>query len=231
MSTLTSNPKLSPAELVFQLAQLEAILDIRIGDIPAAQIIRTATRMIEKLTSVDAEKARHPLMELRDSSGMRDLMALLVNAVEDTMRSHPEELTCCSVTRIRCAAAREFLSGNKTPSNETGAHCVHPLGALFHHGFVSGKLHDYRCNLCDTVVNIPGLDSRIWAAARVDFQDARPVCPQCGQINGFHRETCPLRHSEKAAASPGAPPGCGYPECGCPDITQCKANVDDETGR
>lgn len=29
--------------------------------------------------------------------------------------------------------------------------------------------------------------------------DARPVCPQCGQINGFHRETCPLRHSEKAS--------------------------------
>jgi hypothetical protein len=29
----------------------------------------------------------------------------------------------------------------------------------------------------------------------------RAVCPQCGIINGFHRESCPLRHSVKA--------GCG----------------------
>jgi hypothetical protein len=59
--------------------------------------------------------------------------------------------------------------------------CVHPLGALFHHGFVSGKLHDYRCNLCNKVVNIPGLDSRIWAAARIDFQEANALKASEGQ--------------------------------------------------
>lgn len=52
----SSNPLLSPAELVFQLAQLEAVLEIRVGDIPAAQIIRAATRLIGKLTSEVADE-------------------------------------------------------------------------------------------------------------------------------------------------------------------------------
>lgn len=34
-------------QLTFQLAQLEAALEIRIGDLPAAQIIRAATRRLE----------------------------------------------------------------------------------------------------------------------------------------------------------------------------------------
>ncbi len=72
----------------------------------------------------------------------------------------------------RAAATIRLLVKSIRDSHETRESCVHPLGALFHHGFVSGKLHDYRCNLCNTVVNIPGLDSRIWAAARIDFQNA-----------------------------------------------------------
>ena len=34
--------------------------------------------------------------------------------------------------------------------------------------------------------------------ANAQKQDTRPVCPQCGQINGFHRESCPLRSAVKA---------------------------------
>lgn len=34
-------------ELTFQLCQLEAALEIRLGDLPASQIIRTATRRLE----------------------------------------------------------------------------------------------------------------------------------------------------------------------------------------
>lgn len=41
---------------------------------------------------------------------LRQTMAELVNAVEDTLRSHPDELSCCSVTRIRCQAARALLA-------------------------------------------------------------------------------------------------------------------------
>jgi hypothetical protein len=69
------------------------------------------------------------------------------------------------------------------PTVETREPCAHPLGALFHHGFVSGKLHDYRCNLCNTVVNIPGLDCRIWATARIDFQNATAQKASASQTN------------------------------------------------
>lgn len=43
--------------------------------------------------------------------------ALLVNAVEDTLRSHPEELACCTVTRIRCADLRKFFEPSPRPAD------------------------------------------------------------------------------------------------------------------
>ena len=52
----TSEPVLSDQELVFQLCQLEARLDIRLGDLPAAQIIRAAARRINGLSrALDGE--------------------------------------------------------------------------------------------------------------------------------------------------------------------------------
>lgn len=44
--------------------------------------------------------------------------------------------------------------------------CEHPLGLLMYHGFVSGQVGDYRCDRCSTVIYLPNLDSREWAAAR-----------------------------------------------------------------
>jgi len=48
--------------------------------------------------------------------------------------------------------------------------CEHPLGELFYHGFVSGRLGEYRCNKCNTILYLPNLDSREWSAARAELK-------------------------------------------------------------
>ena len=52
--------------------------------------------------------------------------------------------------------------------------CEHPLGRLFYHGFVSGRVGDYRCDQCQKVVYLPSLDAREWAAAREEFKATSP---------------------------------------------------------
>jgi hypothetical protein len=56
---------------------------------------------------------------------------------------------------------------------ETG--CVHPLGKLMYHGFVSGRVGDYRCEGCQAIVYLPSLDSREWAAARAEMKGSTPA--------------------------------------------------------
>lgn len=53
--------------------------------------------------------------------------------------------------------------------------CQHPLGALRYHGFVSGRVGDYRCDRCQTIVYLPSLDSRGWAAARAEMKARSPA--------------------------------------------------------
>lgn len=64
-----------------------------------------------------------------------------------------------------------------------------------------------KCKVCINFFDLPGRPAQ--------KQDARPVCPQCGQINGFHREACPLRHSEKANEHSPDPVYCS--QCGQED--------------
>lgn len=33
--------------------------------------------------------------------------------------------------------------------------CIHPAEHLFYHGAITGNLSDYRCNLCQKVMNLP----------------------------------------------------------------------------
>lgn len=52
-----------------------------------------------------------------DYDRLRAAAALLVNAIEDTLRSHPDELACCTVTRIRCADVKKFFEPAPRPAN------------------------------------------------------------------------------------------------------------------
>lgn len=47
---------------------------------------------------------------------------------------------------------------------ETGAErvCSHPIEEYNHHGFVSGNPNDYRCTICNTVVNFSPLQIAAW---------------------------------------------------------------------
>jgi hypothetical protein len=87
--------------------------------------------------------------------------------------------------------------------------CEHPLGELLYHGFVSGRVGDYRCNRCNEVIYLPALDAREWSAARAELKaNAEPdecehqwlesvsrpgtrVCDACGarQRSTLDRET------------------------------------------
>jgi hypothetical protein len=44
---------------------------------------------------------------------LRDALFKLVDAIEDTMRSHEAELACCCATRSYCKEARELLAALK----------------------------------------------------------------------------------------------------------------------
>lgn len=68
-------------QLTFQLCQLEAALELRIGDVPASQIIRAATRRlelqrrrIEELEGVpyDTARAKAQALMLSDEDYARD---------------------------------------------------------------------------------------------------------------------------------------------------------------
>lgn len=75
-------------QLTFQLCQLEAALEIRIGDVPASQIIRAATRRlelqrrrIEALEGVpyDTARAKAQALMLSDDDYARDRIPDLAN--------------------------------------------------------------------------------------------------------------------------------------------------------
>lgn len=72
-------------QLTFQLCQLEAALEIRIGDVPASQIIRTATRRLElqkrridelEVAPYDTARSKAQALMLSDDDYARDRIPL-----------------------------------------------------------------------------------------------------------------------------------------------------------
>jgi hypothetical protein len=59
----------------------------------------------------DATEAHARLIAMAPS--LRDALLKLVDAVEDTMRSHAAELSCCCATRNYCKDARDLLTALK----------------------------------------------------------------------------------------------------------------------
>jgi hypothetical protein len=85
------------------------------------------------------------------------------------------------LTRRALVMERIIETARAVVAVETG--CVHPLGMLMYHGFVSGRVGDYRCEGCQAIVYLPSLDSREWAAARAEMkastppETTTPLCP------------------------------------------------------
>lgn len=61
----------------------------------------------------------HNIDDIGKIRRLRAALAALADATLDTIRSHPAELSCCSVTKSRAEAAQRFLSADEPPP-ETG---------------------------------------------------------------------------------------------------------------
>jgi len=71
----------------------------------------------------------------------------------------------------------------KPESSPVEPACEHPIEKLFHHGFVSGKPNDYRCDQCNAVINLPNLDQNEWLKAR---SAEKAGCALCAEgMNSF----------------------------------------------
>jgi len=46
--------------------------------------------------------------------------------------------------------------------------CLHPIEEYIHHGFVSGKQNDFRCTICNTVVNFSPSQLAAWDDFRAE---------------------------------------------------------------
>ncbi len=75
----------------------------------------------------------------------------------------PAEIIARAYMRLQCAdvprepwhwEVSQILQTPQMTGNETPA-CIHPVGDLYYHGFVSGTVGDFRCNLCDEIIQLP----------------------------------------------------------------------------
>lgn len=126
--------------------------------------------------------------------------------------------------------------GNKPHGNETGAalqitggagcggmsYCVPEIQWHYVDCQLMRGGADLRCT-CGTEGKQPSEEAEVQHHSRdCDCHDCH-YAKKHPQVKPHHARCGCFECAPKSAASPGAPPGCGYPECGCPDITQCKA--------
>jgi hypothetical protein len=97
----------------------------------------------------------------------------LINQIAELTKQRDEGWSNFYALRKQVAEERYPGMTGVVRAHETG--CVHPLGKLMYHGFVSGRVGDYRCEGCQAIVYLPSLDSREWAAARAEIKGSTPA--------------------------------------------------------
>jgi len=116
-----------------------------IGRAQAAELLKMATRIAQLEAALAKEKGGwDAFLKLRKSVAERDFPGMTAEVTAQETKGDGRECGACG---------RIIPPGGSNSCSLDHAVCEHPRDRLFHHAAVSGRLGDYRCDECDTIVN------------------------------------------------------------------------------